>query len=227
MKILMSKPIVSFLRTLGAGMLTVLPIVLTVVIIVWSAGMLETFLGPNSPIGQVISSIGLVIVPDRFVAYLLGTIAVFFGLYALGLFVQSRFQGQLNALMDRTIGRIPLMGSIYRMTNRFVGLFDQQEDMDISSMSPVWCLLGGDGATAVLALMSTAEPIELGGRSYCVVLIPTAPIPFGGGLIFVPSEWVRPADFGVEALTSIYLSMGVTTPQFAGGPEGQNSLASK
>ena len=215
----MTRQINSFLRTLGAGMITVLPIVLTIVIVVWLAGILQTYLGPLSPVGQIISSIGLVIVPDQFVAYLLGTIAVLIIFYMLGLFVQSRFQGQLNSLMDRTIGRIPLMGNIYRMTNRFVGLFDQQEDMDISSMSPVWCFLGGEGATAVLALMPTAEPIHVGGQSYHVVLIPTAPIPFGGGLIFVPTEWVRPADFGVEALTSIYLSMGVTTPQYLGGPK--------
>jgi len=42
----------------------------------------------------------------------------------------------------------------------------------------------------------------------------SAPIPFGGGLIFVPHDWVRPADFGVEALTNIYISMGLTAPQY-------------
>jgi uncharacterized membrane protein len=35
----------------------------------------------------------------------------------------------------------------------------------------------------------------------------------GGGLIFVPQAWVRPAEIGVEGLTSIYVSMGVTAPQ--------------
>ena len=35
-------------------------------------------------------------------------------------------------------------------------------------------------------------------------------VPVGGGLLFVPADWVRPADVGMEALTSIYVSMGVT-----------------
>ncbi len=46
-----------------------------------------------------------------------------------------------------------------------------------------------------------------------VVLVPSAPVPVGGCLVCVPVEWVSPADFGVEALMSIYVSMGVTTPQ--------------
>jgi uncharacterized membrane protein len=45
------------------------------------------------------------------------------------------------------------------------------------------------------------------------VIVPTAPVPVGGGLLFVPQEWVRPAEVGMEALTSIYVSMGVTARQ--------------
>jgi uncharacterized membrane protein len=57
------------------------------------------------------------------------------------------------------------------------------------------------------------KPITIGDRQYHVVLVPSAPVPVGGCLVYVPVEWVRPADFGVEALMSIYVSMGVTTPQ--------------
>ena len=78
-------------------------------------------------------------------------------------------------------------------------------------MSPVWCFFGGKGA-AVLALAPSAQPIEIDGRNYLAVLIPTAPVPFGGALLYVPAEWVRPADIGVDALTGIYVSMGITPP---------------
>ena len=78
-------------------------------------------------------------------------------------------------------------------------------------MAPVWCFFGGDGA-AVLALRPSSESIELEGRAYCAILVPTAPIPIGGGLLYVPVDWVRPADMGVEQLTSIYVSMGLTPP---------------
>jgi uncharacterized membrane protein len=47
-----------------------------------------------------------------------------------------------------------------------------------------------------------------------VVLVPTAPIPVGGGLLFVPEAWVQEANLSVEAVTSLYVSMGVTAAQY-------------
>jgi uncharacterized membrane protein len=44
--------------------------------------------------------------------------------------------------------------------------------------------------------------------------LPGAPVPMGGALLYIPAEWIKPASFGVEGLTSIYVSMGITTPQF-------------
>jgi uncharacterized membrane protein len=66
----------------------------------------------------------------------------------------------------------------------------------------------------VLALLPTPEPVLLGGQQCHVVLVPTAPVPFGGGLFFVPVGWIKPASFGVEGLTSIYVSMGISAPQY-------------
>jgi uncharacterized membrane protein len=43
---------------------------------------------------------------------------------------------------------------------------------------------------------------------------PNGPVPFGGALVFMPSESVQPADMSVDGLMSIYVSMGITTPQF-------------
>ena len=67
------------------------------------------------------------------------------------------------------------------------------------------------------------KPIVIGEQQYHVVLVPSAPVPVGGCLVYVPLEWVKPADFGVEALMSIYVSMGVTTPQTVGGAPGIRS----
>jgi len=57
------------------------------------------------------------------------------------------------------------------------------------------------------------KPITIGGQNYHVVLVPSAPVPVGGALIYVPAAWVKPANIGVEALMSIYVSMGVASPQ--------------
>ena len=47
-------------------------------------------------------------------------------------------------------------------------------------------------------------------------MVPTAPVPVGGGLLYVREDWVTPADVGMDGLTSIYVSMGVTSSQVLG-----------
>jgi uncharacterized membrane protein len=107
---------------------------------------------------------------------------------------------------------------VYSVADRFVGLLDQKQGGDIRAMSPVWCSFGGAGGAAVLALAPSADPIDIDGRRYFAVLVPTAPVPIGGALIYVPLEWVRPADIGVDKLTAIYVSMGITPPPSLGEP---------
>src|SRR5690606_21935876 len=77
--------------------------------------------------------------------------------------------------------------------------------------SAVWCFFGGEGV-AVLALAPSPEPVTIDGRRYFAVLVPTSPVPIGGGLVYVPVEWVKQANFGIEKLTEIYVSMGLTPP---------------
>jgi uncharacterized membrane protein len=66
---------------------------------------------------------------------------------------------------------------------------------------------------AVLGLLSTPEPVFIGDRPYMGVIVPTAPVPVGGGLLYLPQDWVTQADVGFEALTSIYVSLGLTSGQ--------------
>jgi uncharacterized membrane protein len=45
------------------------------------------------------------------------------------------------------------------------------------------------------------------------VLVPSAPVPVGGCLIYVPAKWIVRADVGVDALMRTYVSMGVAHPR--------------
>ncbi len=59
----------------------------------------------------------------------------------------------------------------------------------------------------------------LNGEPYHVVLVPSAPVPVGGALVYVPVKWVKPADIGIEGLMSIYVAMGVTSRQPGMSPD--------
>jgi uncharacterized membrane protein len=60
--------------------------------------------------------------------------------------------------------------------------------------------------------------VLVNGEPYLGVLVPTAPVPVGGALIYVPRTWVQPAAVGMDGLTSIYVSMGVTSAQHLSKP---------
>ncbi|MDO6386270.1 MULTISPECIES: DUF502 domain-containing protein [Uliginosibacterium] len=211
MKRILKAPLNTFL----AGLLASLPLILTFIMLGWVANLIKQLLGPGSIIGGLFSAIGLQMVENEWKAYLLGVLVLLSVVFALGLVVQTSLRRHLRALIDRSVKRLPLIGTLYDATDRFVGMFDRKQQTDLAAMKPVWCFFGGEGGTAVLALMPNPAIIELGGKPYRTVLVPTAPIPIGGGLLYVPAEWVKPADMGVEQLSSIYLSMGLTAPSKA------------
>ena len=208
----MNKTVRSQLRLFLTGLLAILPLFITIVVVVWAGKLIWEFLGPDSFVGNLLASIGLQIVSSPTLAYLLGFFSIIFGIYGLGILVHSKLDRIFRPLIDHVVKRLPFIRSVYEMTDRFVGVFDHKEESDLKSMSPVWCSFGGDVGAKVLALMPNADAIMLNGREYFALLVPTAPVPVGGGLIFVPVEWVEPAGFGVETLTSIYVTMGAVAP---------------
>lgn len=204
------------LNVFVTGLLAALPLAATILIFVWGARLVVDYVGPQSLVGGTLMRIGLGLTGSELVGYAIGVLAVALAVFALGLLVQTRLHVVLEALTDGVMQRIPLVRSVYDMVKKFVELFGQREDSKLRSMSPVWLHFGGAGGVAVLGLLSTPEPVRLGEIDYLAVLVPTAPVPVGGGLLYVPAGWVTPADVGMDGLTSIYVSMGITSSQHIG-----------
>jgi uncharacterized membrane protein len=199
-------------RTFFAGLVVVLPIVLTIFLVAWVGNIVITFVGPNSVIGHLLIAIGFGLSASTWVAYLFGIFIVAFCIYVLGIIAESRLEQGFHRAITTVMQRIPLIGYIYDLAKRLIAIVERRDDGSFKGMRPVWCFFGGEGGAAVLALQPSAEPIMLGGELYHVILVPSAPVPVGGGLIYVPARWVKPADIGIERLMSVYVSMGVTPP---------------
>ncbi|MGH6768471.1 MAG: DUF502 domain-containing protein [Xanthobacteraceae bacterium] len=204
-------------RTFIAGLLVVLPIILTIFLVAWVGSIVITFVGPNSVIGHLLIAIGFGLSAQTWLAYVFGVLIVALFIYVLGVIVESRLEHSVHRVIGMVMQRIPLIGYIYELAKRIIAILDRKDDGGIKSMRPVWCFFGGEGGAAVLALLPDAEPVMLGGEPYHVILVPSAPVPVGGGLIYVPMKWVKPADVGIEGLMSIYVSMGVSAPKPTGG----------
>ena len=204
---------ISRFRTFLSGFLVLLPLAVTIIVIVWVGTFIYGYLGPNSAVGRILISIGFGLSDSPVAAYALGAVIVIGLIYLLGLGVESRLESRVRYMIDSLMQRIPFVGNLYDVTKRFVAIMDRKDQEGLKSMSPVWCFFGGDGGVGVLGLLPMPKPIMIGGQAYHVILVPSAPVPVGGGLIYVPADWVKPANIGVEALMSIYVSMGVASPQ--------------
>ena len=205
------------LRTLLTGLLAMLPLAATLILIGWALSLLSTWLGPQSSFGRLLVHLGLGGTGSELLGYVLGLLLLLACIYLLGLLTEAGLERGLARAVNALVQRIPVVRTVYDVIQKLVALFSQSQAPGLKSMSPVWLHFGGRGeepGTAVLGLLSTPEPVLLGGQPYFGVLVPTAPVPVGGGLLFVPAAWVEAAEIGVEAVTSIYVSMGVTAGQY-------------
>jgi uncharacterized membrane protein len=200
-------------NTFVTGLLAALPLAATLAIFVWGAQLLYTWLGPGSLVGSGLSAIGLGVTGSEVAGYAMGVVIVLAAIFVLGVLVNTRLSGLIEVVVDGVMQRIPLVRSVYDLVRRFTDLLQQRDAEGTKAMSPVWLTFGGPGNVAVLGLLAATEPVDVGGEPYLGVLVPTAPVPVGGALVYVPQAWVTPAPVGMEGLTSIYVSMGVTAPQ--------------
>ena len=205
------------LRVFVVGLLALLPLIITVVVTIWIVSLAREYLGPESDFGQLLVAIGLSVNAGAMVPYVVGLAIVLVFIYLFGLIVETRIGRWIPQIIDVLLRRIPILSNLYDMSQRFVSIVDTKSGDSLESMSPVWCFFGGDQGAAVLALLPSMKPISIGSDEYVGILIPTAPVPFGGCLIYVPANWIKPAEGGVEQLMNVYVSMGVTQPHPPGG----------
>ena len=223
------KPFRTLLRIFVTGALAALPLAATLLIFAWAAGILIRWLGPDSAVGRTLLSIGLGVGASEVVGYAIGVAIVAASIFGLGLLVEAGLQRGLASLVNGLLLRIPVVGTVYDLMKRMVGLLRAQDESGngTKAMSAVWCHFGGpqaEGNSVALALLGSDTPVLINAQRCVAVLIPTAPVPVGGGLIYVPEHWITPADVGIEAVTSIYVSMGLTSPQYLPRADGAAKL---
>ncbi len=197
-----------------AGVFAILPLVITVVVVIWVTGMVGQIVGQGSFLGLQIEKIGLNVTPKSKLAYFLGWLIVLGVVFLLGLLVEMGAKRILSQLVEMLVKRIPIIGSIYGTSKQLVGMLDKKDEADLKGMSVVFCTFGASGGCGLLALLVSPEKYTINDREYQIVIVPTAPVPVGGGLLFVPTECVTPANMSVDGLMSIYVSMGITAPEF-------------
>jgi uncharacterized membrane protein len=198
-------------QTLVTGVFAILPLALMIAVLAWITKFLHDLIGPTSACGRMFRSIGMNVTACEFTAYQLGLIGAVLLIYGLGWLVENRIGQRWNTAINGILQRIPLVNTIYDASKNLTSVFDRRDDT-LQRMAPVMCCFGGDRSVAIPCLMPTPELVHFDGNEYHVVIIPTAPVPFGGALVCVKKEWVSPARCSLDELIGIYMSMGTSAP---------------
>ena len=187
------KILVHFNRTLGAGILAMLPIGITILVLKFFFDLLNPLLEPATDLlpGREVAGLGLVAL--LILVYLVGLIAAF---------VLGR---RVIALGHRVMEVIPLVKGIYGTTRAALTMLSTTDDKRYSGVVLIdFPRVGFKSIGLITSRMTDAE-----GTEVLAVYIPTSPIPSSGFLVIVPVSEVTTTDMSVEEAMRIVVSGGV------------------
>lgn len=193
------------------GLVFLAPVIVTVLILQWLAGYVTAALGPGTFIGGVLADAGMLVTQSRLLAFWTGIGVVIVIVWALGLLVQTQARARLEGGLDSLLGKIPVLGGVYRPLAQMIRMIGGAPSGELQGMAVVSVRFGAD--TEILALLATPQVFDMGSGPRHLVLVPTAPVPVGGALLFVEPGCVRRVPgLGVDDLAKFYVSMGTIAP---------------
>ncbi len=208
-----------------AGLLFLLPIVLTAFIVAWIVNFVRSAIGPGTILGDFLNWGGSYFAGlsnQDTLAFWLGAGIALVGIWLLGLIVKTGAKHMIQDLVDRLLTRVPIIRSIYNPVSRVVRLATERGNggpSDLSSMSVVSCRFGsGEHGVDILSLLASKHVYNIAGERRRLVYVPAAPVPMSGGLILVAEGAVTPVpEMKVDDLLKIYISLGALAPEVIPG----------
>lgn len=197
-----------------AGLLILLPIMLTFIIIAWIVDFVKSAIGPGSYLGTILTQGGMTITGPNYetLAFLLGVCFALSGILFLGFAARNAAARSIQEVIDRTFTKMPLVRAIYNPISRVVRM-TTDKNTDFSGMSVVICRVGGVEGADVLSLLANQEVYIISGSRRRMVFLPFAPFPMSGGLVMIPENAVVPVpEMKVEDLLRVYFSVGALAP---------------
>ncbi len=201
-------------RAFLTGLAFLGPLLLTAIVLAWVFSQLIGFVGPDSVIGHVLTAGGRLFAGERahpLLSFAIGVLLVGGFVTMLGFLVQDRARRVLEEWVDSAIGRIPLLGNIYRPVAQLLRSMGGSKAEEMQSMGV--CRVEFGGGVETIAFLASSETYDIGGGPARLVLIPTAPVPIGGALLLVAAHKVHPIpEMKFDDLARLYLTMGMTPP---------------
>lgn len=181
-------------RTLGAGILVVLPIGVTVLVLKFFFDLLDPLLQES-----VLHRLPGPDIPG------LGLLALLVLIYLAGLVTTQVLGRAMVDLGHRVLERIPVINSIYGTTRSAVNLLSNSSDEPYRGV--VLVEFPHPGMQAIGFITSRIQ--DGNGGEKLAVYVPTTPLPSSGFLVIVREEDTTPTDLSVEDAMKVVISGGL------------------
>ena len=187
-------------RNILTGLVTILPVVLTIYLLYWITVSTESVLG------SVIRSI----FPDVLYWPGIGLIATLALAFVVGLLMNAYVFQQLFAKGEQLLYRMPLIKSVYKAIRDFFQYFSPTAKKEFEQVVSVSI---GDTGMKVIGFVTQAvsENLPEGFQDEDSILV-YLPLSYmiGGYAVLVPRSAVRPLDMNMEEAMRFTLTAGVT-----------------
>lgn len=202
----------NFKKYIFVGLITAIPIGLTVVIFKFMLGIIQVSVSPliNVMVSQITNfwpSLGYWL-GKSWMETIIAVVFVVAILYLLG-FIASRYAGQqMLAMLDTLMHRIPLVKSVYGSIKK---LMDALQQSPGSTQRVVLIAFPSDKMKTVGLVTKTFKDV-VSGRELAAVYVPTTPNPTSGYLEIVPVENITPTDWTFDEAMTFIISGGAVAP---------------
>ncbi len=185
-------------RIFLSGLVTVVPLALTVAVLVWLGVQSEKLLG-----GAV-----RLLLPDALVFPGLGLILGIGVVFGVGLLMQLWLVQQLFRFGEALLGRIPLIKTIYGSIRDVMQMFSRHDGEDTGK--PVIVRLPGREEALLGFVTRDGLNDELGGGDTVAVYLPMS-YQIGGYTLLLARERVEPLDMSAQDAMRFVLTAGLAT----------------
>lgn len=180
------------------GLATIIPIALTLLIVLWLAGLAE------NGVGYLIK----LVLPDNWYIRGMGLFGGIALVMAIGLLSQLWLFRKLIDLGEGVLDRMPVVKSVFRATKDFVDYFSSD---DGNRFGQAVMVRHPELKIGIMGFVTREDFSELpfGEEGEVAVYLPLS-YQVAGYTIFVPREWLEPIDLPFEESIRLILTAGMT-----------------
>ena len=185
-------------RNMLTGLVTILPIALTLYILYWLAVTAESALG----------GLMRVVLPDHWYRPGMGVVAGLLVVFAIGLLMHAYVVRNIFSKVETLVFRIPLVKSVYRGIRDFLDYFSPRTEKQFDQVVAIRV-----GEMEVIGFVTQSDPERMPddfrSENHILVYVPLSYM-IGGYTVLIHENAVRPVDMSMEEAMRFALTAGVT-----------------